>query len=76
MKNAHGMDDEGISPRWIVSIAALPYSDLIVTGSSDGKLKLWKVGENYKTLVLIDEFQLVSFLVFLVVVVRIMNRSL
>jgi ribosomal RNA-processing protein 9 len=61
VKDAHGMNDEGTAARWLVSVAALPYSDLIASGSSDGKLKLWKVGENYKTLSLIDEFQLVSF---------------
>lgn len=59
MKNAHGLDKEG-NGRWIASVAALPFTDLVASGSSDGKLKLWKVSENYKELTLIDEFQLVS----------------
>lgn len=62
VKNAHGVDENNIG-RWIVSVAALPFSDLVASGSFDNKLKLWKVGENYKSLVLIDAFQLVSIIV-------------
>jgi len=62
VKNAHGIEEgERGNARWIVSVAAFPYSDLIASGSSDGKLKLWKVAENYKSLVPIDEFQLTGF---------------
>jgi ribosomal RNA-processing protein 9 len=61
VKNAHGVDSEE-NPRWICSVASLPFTDLIASGSSDGNLKLWKVSENYKDLTLIDEFQLVSVL--------------
>jgi ribosomal RNA-processing protein 9 len=65
VKAAHGKETENGQGRWIVSVAALPYSDLVASGSSDGKLKLWKVGENYKSLVLVEEFALVSRLAIL-----------
>lgn len=29
------------TPRWITSLAALPYSDLFVSGSWDGEVRLW-----------------------------------
>ena len=45
---AHGFDvthseteGEIRTPRWITAVAALPYSDLFVTGSWDGSIRLW-----------------------------------
>ena len=40
---AHGAEGNGLTRRGIVSIGALKGSDMVVTGSSDGYLKLWKV---------------------------------
>lgn len=37
---AHGFD--GISPRWISSIAVRRLSDLVFSGSHDGQLRIWK----------------------------------
>uniref|UniRef100_A0A1I7SCT6 WD_REPEATS_REGION domain-containing protein n=1 Tax=Bursaphelenchus xylophilus TaxID=6326 RepID=A0A1I7SCT6_BURXY len=61
VRDAHGTDEKTGETRWITSIAARPYSDLVVSGSSDGVLKLWKVGEDYKTLTLVDTFEIAGF---------------
>lgn len=33
-------------PRWITALATVPYSDLIVSGSWDGWIRVWKVSED------------------------------
>ena len=37
-------------PRWITAVATVPYSDVVVSGSWDGTIKVWKVGPGKKTL--------------------------
>ena len=47
--NAHGYEaingvtSQATNPRWICSMAALPMSDLLLTGSYDGTIKFWKL---------------------------------
>lgn len=38
---AHGRSSGGI-PRWISSIGCLKQSDLVVSGSNDGLVRLWR----------------------------------
>ncbi|KAJ1920813.1 pre-rRNA processing protein [Mycoemilia scoparia] len=40
----HGVDDQNqvLSARWITAIATLPLSDLFVTGSWDGFIRVWR----------------------------------
>ncbi|MCJ1406654.1 pre-rRNA processing protein [Ptychographa xylographoides] len=33
-------------PRWITALATVPYSDLIVSGSWDGWLRVWKISDD------------------------------
>ncbi|KAI6179272.1 U3 small nucleolar RNA interacting protein 2 [Aphelenchoides besseyi] len=61
VQNAHGLHEDGQS-RWICSVASLPYSDLVASGSSDGKFKLWKVSENYKAMVPVCECDIDGFI--------------
>ncbi|KAL8730424.1 MAG: hypothetical protein Q9166_004062 [cf. Caloplaca sp. 2 TL-2023] len=35
-------------PRWITALATVPYSDLILSGSWDGWVRVWKVSEDKK----------------------------
>lgn len=37
-------------PRWITALAAVPYSDLVISGSWDGCLRVWRVSEDKKSL--------------------------
>ncbi|KAG8822168.1 pre-rRNA processing protein [Serendipita sp. 411] len=41
----HRSDDGGTArnPRWITSLAALPYSDIFASGSWDGWIRLWRL---------------------------------
>jgi ribosomal RNA-processing protein 9 len=57
---AHGLDTpprseldpgpENCRPRWITSLVALPYSDLILSGSWDGHIRVWKVSDDKRRL--------------------------
>ncbi|KAJ1963116.1 pre-rRNA processing protein [Dispira parvispora] len=42
------------SPRWITALAVLPYSNLFVSGSWDGHLRLWKLSDEC------DRFSLIT----------------
>jgi ribosomal RNA-processing protein 9 len=37
-------------PRWITSLATVPYSDVVLSGSWDGCLRAWKVSADKKKL--------------------------
>lgn len=52
---AHGFDSHTSAtgairnPRWITSLAALPYSDLFASGSWDGTIRLWRVDSSLRS---------------------------
>lgn len=35
-------------PRWITALATVPYTDLVLSGSWDGWVRIWRVGEDKK----------------------------
>ncbi|KAL9129912.1 MAG: hypothetical protein Q9217_001760 [Psora testacea] len=37
-------------PRWITALAEVPFSDLFVSGSLDGVIRAWRIGEGKKTI--------------------------
>lgn len=37
-------------PRWITALATVPYSDLVLSGSWDGSVRVWKVAADKKRL--------------------------
>lgn len=57
---SHGVAGNG-EPNWVVSITSLINTDLIASGSSDGFIKLWKCGENYRTLEAVMNVPFVGF---------------
>lgn len=46
---AHGIENE--VPRWITSLATLINSDVFVSGSYDGYIRLWKVSDLYRKII-------------------------
>ena len=59
---AHGMDTTSISnARWISSLACVKMSDLAVTGSNDGYIRLWKANIDNKTLAPVNSFKVDGF---------------
>jgi len=45
--------------RWITAVAAMPYTDLVASGSSDGFLRLWRVSQDWKSMSPVDCFPIV-----------------
>src|SRR5207248_5560336 len=37
-------------PRWITALATIPYSDVVLSGSWDGCIRVWRVSEDKKRL--------------------------
>lgn len=37
-------------PRWITALATIPYSDVVLSGSWDGQVRVWRVSEDKKRL--------------------------
>ncbi len=37
-------------PRWITALATVPYSDVVLSGSWDGQVRVWRVSEDKKKL--------------------------
>lgn len=37
-----------VQPRWITCVATLPYTDLFISGSWDGKIGIWRVTEDLR----------------------------
>ncbi|XP_026825161.1 U3 small nucleolar RNA-interacting protein 2 isoform X2 [Ooceraea biroi] len=59
---AHGRDEVNGQPMWISSIATLLNTDLVASGSRNGVVKVWHCGENFRSLNLLFEVQLVGFI--------------
>ncbi|KAG0684531.1 pre-rRNA processing protein [Pichia californica] len=44
-------------PFWITSIYAIPYSDIFISGSWDGNIKIWKLDENLRNFELLKNIE-------------------
>uniref|UniRef100_A0AAF5CRW6 Anaphase-promoting complex subunit 4 WD40 domain-containing protein n=1 Tax=Strongyloides stercoralis TaxID=6248 RepID=A0AAF5CRW6_STRER len=47
---------------WITSLAAIPYSDLIVSGGNNGVINFWKVSNDNKKIILITTYYVDGFI--------------
>ena len=47
-------------PRWITALKAIPYSDLLLSGSWDGQVRVWRVTEDKKRLECLSSIRLKS----------------
>ncbi|OMJ07900.1 U3 small nucleolar RNA-interacting protein 2 [Smittium culicis] len=62
---AHGIEQDGPTfyPRSITTLASLPLSDLFVSGSYDGYIKIWKVQQNkYQGFSLINTIPVLGYI--------------
>lgn len=67
---AHGLDTEGRnlfpstvepSPRWITALAAIRGTNLIVSGSWDGRIRFWALDSNLRSLKPVGEVEVDGF---------------
>ncbi|PAV86073.1 hypothetical protein WR25_07316 [Diploscapter pachys] len=60
-KQVHGIGSNG-EPRWVISIAAVQYSDLVSTGSNEGRVLLWKLAADRKSLFQVYAYDMAGFI--------------
>ena len=57
------------APTWVCCVSAIPYSDVVASGASDGALKIWKVtqptSDSFQKLELITKIDTVGFITFI-----------
>lgn len=61
LDNIHGISENGES-NWITSITTLVNTDLAATGSCDGFIRLWKLGDNCKSITQILQIPVNGFI--------------
>lgn len=60
--NAHTKTDDGPNEAWIISVASVPYTDLVASGSSDGTIKLWRCEKAFRSILPIHEIKMPGFI--------------
>lgn len=50
VKDAHGCDPTNNQPNWITAVASLQNTDLVASGSYNGEIKVWKLGDGFRTI--------------------------
>merc|ERR1711913_222989 len=59
--NCHGQDENNGDPHWVSALATLYNTDMVVTGSRDGWVRFWSVGEGYKSLREVQKVKMSGF---------------
>ncbi|OAQ34736.1 WD40 repeat-like protein [Linnemannia elongata AG-77] len=59
--NGEAVPSGGVeTPYWITSLASLRYSDMFVSGSWDGTIRVWQIGKNMKNFSLLSTIPMVG----------------
>lgn len=62
VQQSHGADPSNEDPHWVSAVATLQNTDLVITGSRDGWLRVWSVGENFRSIKEVHKIQLAGFI--------------
>ncbi|XP_071455825.1 U3 small nucleolar RNA-interacting protein 2 [Hetaerina americana] len=62
LQEAHGKQECNGEPNWISSLATFTNTDLLVSGSCDGFVRLWKCGAGFKSLTKVFDIPLIGFI--------------
>ena len=62
MQQSHGCDPSNADPHWVSAVASLQNTDTVITGSRDGWLRIWKVGEAFRSITEVHKVQLAGFI--------------
>lgn len=50
VKEAHGVSAQNGQALWVTAVASLKNTDLVASGSNCGHVKLWRLGQSYRTI--------------------------
>lgn len=60
-KDAHGINPQNRQPFWVTAVASLKNTDLVASGSNCGNVKLWKLGESFRSIALCFDVAILGF---------------
>ena len=61
VQHSHGLDPANSQPHWVSALATRYNTDTVVTGSRDGAVRVWMVGEGFRSLVQVGSVAVVGF---------------
>ncbi|XP_023344987.1 U3 small nucleolar RNA-interacting protein 2 [Eurytemora carolleeae] len=61
VERCHGTDPVNGEPNWVSSLSTLHNSDMVLTGSRDGFIRIWSIGEGFKTIIPVGTIQCPGF---------------
>ena len=50
VERCHGTDPVNGEPNWVSSLSTLHNSDMVLTGSRDGFIRIWSIGEGFRSI--------------------------
>eukprot|EP00088_Acartia_fossae_P030393 TRINITY_DN3135_c0_g1_i3.p1 TRINITY_DN3135_c0_g1~~TRINITY_DN3135_c0_g1_i3.p1 ORF type:complete len:461 (-),score=88.09 TRINITY_DN3135_c0_g1_i3:2-1384(-) len=62
VEKCHGVDSINGEPNWVSSLGTLYNSDMVATGSRDGSIRIWSVGEAFKSIIPVRTIELAGFI--------------
>ena len=61
MQKSHGTDPTNEDPHWVSAITTLRNTDTVITGSRDGWVRVWQVGEGFRSIKEVHKLEVKGF---------------
>ena len=61
VQKSHGVDVTNDDPHWISALTTLHNTDTVITGSRDGFIRIWQVGEGFRSIKQIHRVEVGGF---------------
>jgi len=61
VQRSHGTDDSNDDPHWVSALTTLNNTDTVITGSRDGWLRVWQVGEGFRSIKEVHRIEVKGF---------------
>ena len=62
VERCHGTDPVNGEPNWVSSLSTLYNSDMVLTGSRDGFIRIWSIGEGFRSIKPVGTIQVSALL--------------
>ena len=62
VQRSHGTDDSNDDPHWVSALTTLNNTDTVITGSRDGWLRVWQVGEEFRSIKEVHRIEVKGFI--------------